>query len=61
VQNDSDDLLEDGEMAEITVDVSGQNLAENTEFAMEIKPGQGGVIVVERTTPAFLDTIVDLR
>lgn len=61
VQNDTDDLLEDGEMAEITVDVSGMGLGTNTEFAIEIKPGEGGVIVVERTTPAFLDAIVDLR
>jgi flagellin FlaB len=61
VQNDTDDLLEDGEMAEITVDVSGMALGTNTEFAIEIKPGQGGVIVVERTTPAFLDAILDLR
>lgn len=63
VRNDTDDLLEEGELAEISVDVSGLTtpLAENTQFSMEIKPGQGGVIVVERTTPAFLDTIVDLR
>ncbi len=63
VRNDTDDLLEEGELAEISVDVSGLTtpLAENTQFAMEVKPGQGGVIVVERTTPAFLDTIIDLR
>lgn len=63
VRNDTDDLLEEGELAEITVDISGLTtpLAANTEFAMEIKPGQGGVVVVERTTPAFLDTIIDLR
>lgn len=63
VRNDTDDLLEEGELAEISVDVSGLTtpLAENTQFAVEIKPGQGGVIVVERTTPAFLDTIIDLR
>lgn len=63
VQNDTDDLLEDGELAELTVDLSGLTtpLATNTEFALEIKPGQGGVVVVERTTPAFLDAIIDLR
>lgn len=63
VRNDTDDLLEEGELAEISVDVSALTtpLAENTQFAMEVKPGQGGVIVVERTTPAFLDTIIDLR
>ncbi len=63
VRNDTDDLLEEGELAEITVDLSGltTSLAENTQFALEIKPAQGGVVVVERTTPAFLDTIIDLR
>ncbi|MCA9918383.1 MAG: flagellin [Anaerolineales bacterium] len=63
VRNDTDDLLEEGELAEITVDVSGLTtpLVENTQFALEIKPAEGGVVVVERTTPAFLDTILDLR
>ena len=61
VRNDTDNLLEEGELAELTVDVSSLNLGANTQFAMEIKPGQGGVVVVERTTPAFLDTIIDLR
>jgi len=61
VQNDTDNLLEEGELAELTVDVSSLNLGANTQFAMEIKPGQGGVVVVERTTPAYLDTIIDLR
>ena len=61
VRNDTDDLLEEGELAEISVDVSGLTtpLAANTQFAMEVKPGQGGVVVVERTTPAFLDTIIE--
>ena len=63
VRNDTDDLLEEGELAEITVDISGLTtpLAENTQFALELKPAEGGVVVVERTTPAFLDTIIDLR
>lgn len=61
VRNDTDDLLEEGELAEITVDVSGQGLAENTEFALEIKPARGGVTTIGRTTPPFLDTIIDLR
>ena len=63
VRNDTDNLLEQNELAEITVDVSGLTtaLGTNTEFAIEIKPSSGGIIVVERTTPAFLDTIIDLR
>ena len=65
VRSDTDDLLEAGELAEITVDLAGAGLSPalgtNTKFALEIKPEQGSVIVLERTTPAFLDTIVDLR
>jgi flagellin FlaB len=63
VRSDTDNLLESGELAEITVDLTGlaTRLGTNTEFAIEIKPQQGSVIVLERTTPAFLDTIVDLR
>ena len=62
-RNDSDNLLEDGELAEITVDLSGLTtaLGTNTEFALEVKPASGGIVIVERTTPAYLDTIVDLR
>jgi flagellin FlaB len=63
VRNDTDDLLETGELAEITVNLSaaGVTLGTNTEFTLEVKPGQGGVMNIERTTPAFLDAIVDLR
>lgn len=62
-RNDSDDLLEEGELAEITVDLSGLTtaLGTNTEFALEVKPASGGIVIMERTTPAYLDTIVDLR
>jgi archaeal flagellin FlaB len=63
VQQDSDNLLEPGELAEITVDLSGldSSLGINTLFAVEIKPPQGGVIVLERTTPAYIDSVMDLH
>jgi archaellin len=61
VRTDTDNLLEAGELAEITVDLSSVTLGPNTQFALEIKPAQGGVVVVERTTPAYLDPIIDLR
>jgi flagellin FlaB len=66
--NDGDDLLEEGEMAEITIATltSGTNvlsptLGANTTFLVEIKPAEGGVIPLERTTPASIDTVMDLR
>ena len=63
VQHDTDPLLEPGELAEITVDLSGlpTPLSINTVFAVEIKPQHGGVINLERTTPPYIDTVMDLR
>jgi len=58
---DADDLMEPGELAEITVDVSSETLAANQAFTMEVKPSLGGVMVIARTTPAGLDTVVDLH
>ena len=58
---DGDDLMEAGELAEITIDVSGQNLAANQAFTLEVKPPLGGTSVIARTTPAGLDTVIDLH
>ena len=58
---DGDDLMEAGELGEITIDVSTQNLAANQAFALEVKPSLGGTMVIARTTPAGLDTVVDLH
>jgi len=58
---DTDNLLENGELAEITIDVSAQNLAANQAFTLEVKPPLGGTMTIARTTPAGLDTVVDLH
>ncbi len=58
---DGDDLMEAGELAEITVDVSAQTLGANQPFALEVKPPLGGTMMIARTTPAGLDTVVDLH
>jgi len=63
-KNDNDNLLETGELAQIDVDmtvVTTPTLGANTTFALEVKPPQGGVLVLERTTPPALDTVVDLH
>ncbi|NDJ86939.1 MAG: hypothetical protein GYB66_13740 [Chloroflexi bacterium] len=59
--NDADSLLEQGELAEITVDVSGATLGSNTEFTLEIKPPTGAVINMTRTTPASIEAVMQLR
>jgi len=64
--NDSDDLLEAGELAEITVPVTVSNVLNpglpiNTKFVLELKPEQGGVLAIERTTPAYINKVMDLH
>ena len=61
-KTDGDNLLEEGELAEITVSgLAAYNLGTSTDFALEMKPAQGGILVLERRTPDALDTIVDLQ
>ena len=58
---DGDNLMEAGELGEITIDVTAQNVGANVAFALEVKPSLGGTMVIARTTPAGLDTVVDLH
>lgn len=63
VQADDDDLLEAGELAEITVplDTITETLGINTEFSIEIKPPSGAVLNIQRTTPAYIEAVYDLQ
>ncbi len=62
--NDADTLLEERELADITVPLSGTlttNLGANTIFVIEVKPPQGAVLNLQRTTPAVIDAVMDLN
>ena len=61
--NDGDDLLEEGEAAEIALplNILSPPLQVNTEFALQVKPGRGAVIVIDRKTPTIIDRVMDLR
>ncbi|MFP4321346.1 MAG: hypothetical protein ACLFTK_02735 [Anaerolineales bacterium] len=61
--NDGDNMLDDGELAEITVDLAGLTtpLSTNTEFTIEVKPPTGAIFRVNRTTPAAIETVMELR
>jgi len=59
--NDADNLLEQGELAELTVDVSGASLAANTPFTLEVKPPTGAVLSLNRTTPASIEAVMELH
>lgn len=63
VRNDSDDLLDSGELAEITVPLAAltNDLGINTEFTLEMKPPMGSTITLQRTTPAYFDEVIDLQ
>ncbi len=58
----ADDLLEMGEVAEITVNLTGLNprLMANSAFNLEIKPPRGAVLNIYRTTPAGIQPVMDL-
>jgi len=62
-KGDSDDLLEIGEKFEITVDISGLSTAldEDDTFTLEIKPEKGSALIIERTIPAVVDTVIYLN
>ena len=63
--DDNDDLLEVGERVEITVSLKGLDqatpLVKNTEFTLEIKPSEGSVLIVQRTTPGQISTVMNLK
>lgn len=59
--NDGDNLLETGELAEITVDLSSAALGANTEFSLEVKPPKGAVLDISRTTPAAIESVMKLQ
>jgi archaeal flagellin FlaB len=58
---DADNLLEDGELVEITVPLTGITLGANTEFTIEIKPPTGAVINLTRTTPPSIEKVMELN
>jgi flagellin FlaB len=58
---DDDDLLEGDEKFELTVDLTGLSLGPDTTFNVEVKPPTGAVLYIERTTPAWIDAVMDLH
>jgi len=59
---DGDDLLETGELFEITiVEPAGSTLVTNETFTIEVVPPSGGVAIITRTMPQAIDLIMDLK
>lgn len=56
------DLLEAGERVELVVTLPNTvTLAENQAFTLEIKPPTGAVLQINKTTPAALSDVMELR
>jgi len=62
ILDDGDDLLEVGELAEITVNPpAGSSLDENEIFTLEVVPPSGGTNLINRTMPPSIDDVMDLH
>ncbi|MEX2247418.1 MAG: archaellin/type IV pilin N-terminal domain-containing protein [Dehalococcoidia bacterium] len=66
IVGDQDDLLEPGELAEVTIDLATAcatcDVLANESFVLEVKPPTGSYMVIQRTTPASMDgTIINLN
>ncbi len=62
VLGDGDDLLEAGELFELTVDIpTGIDLVVNEEWTMELVPSSGGTLLINRLMPPQIDPLMDLK
>jgi flagellin FlaB len=66
IVGDADNLLENGELAEVTIDLATECptclVSANETFVLEVKPPTGSYLVVQRTTPASMaETIINLN
>jgi flagellin FlaB len=62
VLGDTDNLLETGELFQITVNPPATStLVANERFTLEVVPPQGGTMLIERTMPPAIDIVMDLH
>jgi flagellin FlaB len=62
ILDDGEDLLEVGELAEVSVSPpSGSSLATNEMFTLEVVPPSGGTLLINRTMPPEIDDVMDLH
>jgi flagellin FlaB len=59
---DGDDLLEVGELFQITIVIpAGSTLVTNENFTIEVVPPSGGTALINRTMPQAIDLVMDLH
>jgi flagellin FlaB len=62
VLEDGDTLLENGELAELSVSPpAGSTLVTNEIFTLEVVPPSGGTLLINRTMPPAIDDVMDLH
>jgi flagellin FlaB len=62
ILDDTDDLLEVGELAELTVNPpAASSLVANEMFTLEVVPPSGGTLLINRTMPPEIDDVMDLH
>jgi len=62
ILGDADDLIEVGELFEITLDPPGTSTLETNEvFTIEVVPPSGGTLSISRTMPPSKDALVNLN
>jgi flagellin FlaB len=62
ILEDGDTLLENGELAEISVSPpAGSSLLTNEIFTLEVIPPSGGTNLINRTMPPAIDEVMDLH
>lgn len=62
ILGDGDNLLEPGELFEVTVDIpAGSTLVDNETWTLEVVPPSGGVSLISRTMPPQIDDVMDLH
>jgi flagellin-like protein len=63
--NDSDDLLEAGEKVEINVRLSALSnsypVVGDVKWDLEVRPEDGGTVVIQRSMPDIIDTVMNLN
>jgi len=58
---DSDNLLELGEKAEVTLVVPEGGVSTNEDFQVEVKPASGATLTIKRKTPSAIDYVMTLH
>jgi flagellin FlaB len=62
ISGDGDELLEPGELFEITVQPpAGSRLDANETFSLEIMPPAGALLIIDRTMPPAIDRVMRLH